>query len=77
MHNLSVATGFPAGQRAWAIYTAVTFVAFSVAAELAFRGFGHTTGLGPTAGLFERIAGTIAFTWITTLAVDLGRASRA
>lgn len=87
-HDLSVQFGFPGfligcclfvrlfltrGERGWAAATAVTAVLFAVTAELAFRGFGQTGGLGAYAGFFERAAAVTAYAWLTALAVKLLR----
>ncbi len=59
------------GERGWAIYSAVTGVVFVVAFVLASAGFGQAEGLVDFAGLFQRVAVTVGFGWLTLLAVRL------
>ena len=57
------------GERGWAIYSAITGLAFAVAFVLSSAGFGQAEGLVDLAGLFQRIAITIGFGWLTLLAI--------
>jgi hypothetical membrane protein len=59
------------GERGWAIYSFFTGLAFTVAFVLASAGFGQAEGLVDLAGLFQRLAVTIGFGWLTLLAVRL------
>ena len=61
------------GERGWAIYSAVTGVVFAVAFVLASAGFGQAEGLVDLAGLFQRVAVTVGFGWLTLLAVHFLR----
>jgi hypothetical protein len=63
-------------ERGWAIYSFFTGLAFVVAFVLASAGFGQADGLVDLAGLFQRLAVTIGFGWLTLLAVRLLRSSR-
>ncbi len=59
------------GERGWAIYSAVTGLVFAVAFVLASAGFGQADGLVDLAGLFQRVAVTVGFGWLSLLAVRL------
>jgi hypothetical membrane protein len=59
------------GERGWAIYSAVTGLVFAVAFVLASAGFGQADGLVDLAGLFQRVAVTAGFGWLSLLAVRL------
>lgn len=59
------------GERGWAIYSAVSGLVFVVAFVLASAGFGQAEVLVDLAGLFQRIAVTVGFGWLTLLAVHL------
>ncbi len=63
------------GERGWAVYSFFTGLAFTVAFVLAGAGFGQAEGLVDVAGLFQRLAVTIGFGWLTLLAVRLLRSS--
>jgi hypothetical protein len=63
------------GERGWALYSAVTGVVFVVVFALASGGFGQTEGLVGFAGLFQRVAVTVGFGWLTLLALRLLRSS--
>lgn len=58
-------------QTVWAYYSFASAVALLVSIVLASYGLGRIEGLGQFAGLFQRIAGVIAFAWQTALAVHL------
>jgi hypothetical protein len=62
-------------ERGWAVYSFFTGLAFTVALVLAGAGFGQAEGLVDVAGLFQRLAVTIGFGWLTLLAVRLLRSS--
>jgi Protein of unknown function (DUF998) len=57
------------GERAWAVYSALTGVVFTVAFVLASVGFGQAESLVGLAGLFQRIAVAAGFGWLTLLAI--------
>ena len=59
------------GESGWALYSRVTGIAFVAAFALATLGFVQAAGLAPIAGLFQRVALTIGFMWLTLLAVHL------
>lgn len=61
------------GERGWAIYSIVTGVVFAVAFVLSSAGFSQAEGLVDLAGLFQRIAVTAGFGWLTLLAIYLLR----
>lgn len=61
------------GNPRWAIYSAVTGIIFFAVMFLASAGFAQTPGLVDFAGLYQRIAVTTGWTWITLLAVRLLR----
>lgn len=63
------------GERGWAIYSAVSGVVFAVAFVLSSAGFGQAEGLVDLAGLFQRVAVTVGFGWLTLLAVHFLRSS--
>lgn len=54
--------------RGWAIYSLLSAVVFLAADVLASAGFSQTEPLVDLAGLFQRIAVIIGFTWLTALA---------
>ena len=58
-------------ERGWAIYSAVTAVAFLAAFVLASAGFGQSASLVAFGGLFQRIALTAGWIWLTLLALHL------
>jgi hypothetical protein len=57
------------GERGWAIYSAVSGVVFAVTFVLSSAGFGQAEGLVGLAGLFQRVAVTVGFGWLTLLGV--------
>ena len=61
------------GERGWATYSAVTGVAFVGAFILSSAGFGQAEGLVDLAGLFQRVAVTVGFGWLTLLAIHFLR----
>jgi Protein of unknown function (DUF998) len=61
------------GQRGWALYSALSGAAFLAALSLASLGFGQAAGLVDLAGVYQRVAVTIGWTWLTLLAVHLLR----
>jgi hypothetical protein len=63
------------GERGWAVYSFFTGLAFTVAFVLASAGFGQAEGLVDLAGLFQRLAVTIGFGWLTLLAARMLRSS--
>jgi hypothetical membrane protein len=63
------------GERGWAVYSFFTGLAFTVAFVLASAGFGQAEGLVDLAGLFQRLAVTIGFGWLTLFALRLLRSS--
>jgi len=63
------------GERGWAIYSAVSGVVFAVAFVLSSAGFGQAEGHVDLAGLFQRVAVTVGFGWLTLLAVHFLRSS--
>ena len=56
------------GERGWEIYSVVSGLVFVVAFVLSSAGFGHAAGLADLAGLFQRVAVTVGFGWLTLLA---------
>jgi hypothetical protein len=56
-------------ERGRAVYSFFTGLVFSVVFFLASAGFGQAEGLVDLAGLFQRLAVTIGFGWMTLLAV--------
>ncbi|MEU7991336.1 DUF998 domain-containing protein [Streptosporangium canum] len=63
------------GKSGWAIYSAATGLTFAGAFVLASMGFTQVEALVDLGGLFQRIAITAGFAWITLLAVHLLTAS--
>ncbi|NBE50928.1 DUF998 domain-containing protein [Streptomyces sp. YC537] len=61
------------GRPAWAIYSAATGIVFTVAFALSNLGFDQTEGLVSLGGLFQRIAITVAWCWLSLLALHLLR----
>jgi hypothetical membrane protein len=59
------------GQRGWAIYSAVTGLAFATGFVLTSVGFSQAPGWVEVAGLMQRITITVGWTWLTLLAVHL------
>jgi hypothetical protein len=59
------------GERGWALYSAGTGIAFLVAFGFASAAFSQTENLVAFGGLFQRIMITIAWTWLTLLAVHV------
>jgi hypothetical protein len=57
------------GERGWATYSAVTGVVFLGGFILSSTGFGQAEGLVNLAGLFQRVAVSVGFGWLTLLAV--------
>jgi hypothetical protein len=56
-------------KRGWAIYSTASGVVFVGAFILASAGFAQTEGLVNLAGLFQRVAVTVGFGWLTLLAI--------
>jgi hypothetical membrane protein len=61
------------GERGWAVYSAVSGIVFAVAFVLSSAGFGQAESLVDLTGLFQRIAITVGFGWLTLLAIHLLR----
>jgi hypothetical membrane protein len=61
------------GERGWAIYSAITSVAFVAAFVLSSIAFSQVEPLVEVGGLLQRITLTIGGTWLTLLAVHLLR----
>ncbi|MDP9867657.1 MULTISPECIES: DUF998 domain-containing protein [Streptosporangium] len=61
-------------ERAWAIYSAASAVAFVGAFILATVAFEQAAGLVELGGLFQRVAVTVGLGWLTLLAVRARRA---
>jgi uncharacterized membrane protein YbjE (DUF340 family) len=61
------------GERGWVVYSVVSGLVFAVMFVLASAGFGQAEGLVDLAGLFQRVAVTVGFGWLTLLAVHLLR----
>jgi hypothetical membrane protein len=59
------------GDPGWAAYSRVTGIAFVAAFVLTTAGFVQAGGLAPIAGLLQRVALTIGFVWLTTLALHM------
>jgi hypothetical membrane protein len=59
------------GERGWAVYSVVSGLAFAATFVLASAGFGQTEGLVDLAGMFQRVAVVVGFSWLTLLAVHL------
>jgi hypothetical protein len=57
-----------AGDRAWALYSAVSGALFLVTFFLASAAFAQRPGLVEFGGLFQRVTVIIGFTWLTLLA---------
>ena len=57
------------GMRIWANYSVVTGVTFLIMFVVSALGFGQVDGWADYAGLFQRIALTIGWAWLTLLAV--------
>lgn len=57
------------GERGWAIYSIITGLAFAIMFGLSSAGFGQAEGLVDLAGIFQRVAVTVGFGWLTLLAV--------
>ncbi|MET8388256.1 DUF998 domain-containing protein [Streptosporangium canum] len=55
----------------WAIYSAATGLIFAGAFVLSSMGFAQVEALVDLGGLFQRIAVTVGFAWITLLAIHL------
>jgi len=64
------------GDSGWAIYSTVTGLAFVAAFVLASAGFVQADGLADFAGLFQRIALTIGWAWLSLLAVHVLQAPK-
>ncbi|MFC4531552.1 DUF998 domain-containing protein [Sphaerisporangium dianthi] len=54
--------------RGWAAYSVITFAVFAVAFYLSSRGFDQSPGLVKFGGLFQRLAVTTGWLWLTLLA---------
>jgi hypothetical protein len=63
------------GERGWAAFSAVTGVVFVGGFILSSAGFEQAEGLVTLAGLFQRVAVTAGFGWLTLLAVHVLRSS--
>ena len=63
------------GERGWAIYSVVTGLAFVVAFVISSAGFAQVEGLVDLAGLFQRVAVSVGFGWLSLLAVRFLRSS--
>lgn len=61
------------GRPTWAIYSAATGIVFTVAFALSNLGFDQTEGLVNLGGLFQRIALTVGWSWLSLLALHLLR----
>jgi hypothetical protein len=59
------------GKHVWAVYSAGTAVIFATAMLLASAGFGQDANLVDLGGLFQRIAVTTGWTWLTLLAIHV------
>lgn len=59
------------GKRAWAVCSALTGVVFLVTFALSNLGFGQTEGLVGLGGLFQRVAVTAGWCWLSLLALHL------
>ncbi|TJZ54655.1 DUF998 domain-containing protein [Streptomyces piniterrae] len=59
------------GKRAWAIYSALTGIAFVATFALSSLGFDQTEGLVGMAGLFQLAAITVGWCWLSLLALHL------
>lgn len=57
------------GERGWAVYSVVTGLVYAVSFVLASAGFGQAESLVALAGLFQRVAVTVGFGWLTLLAI--------
>jgi hypothetical protein len=60
-----------AGQRGWALYSTVTGAAFLALFVVTSLGFGQVGAMPAVAGLFQRITLTVAWVWVTLLAVKM------
>ena len=58
-------------ERGWAVYSVVTGVVFVVAFVVSSAGFAQVAGLVHLAGLFQRVAVSVGFGWLTLLAARL------
>ena len=56
------------GERGWAIYSSVSALVFVIAFVPSSAGFEQATALVGLAGLFQRLAVAVSFSWITLLA---------
>jgi hypothetical protein len=64
------------GGWAWTMYSLTTAVLFVVALGLAGAGLGQTNGLVDIAGLLDRVAVTVAWAWLTAVAIRALRQTR-
>ncbi|MCK2217168.1 DUF998 domain-containing protein [Actinomadura sp. ATCC 31491] len=62
-----------AGERAWAVYSAVSAVVFAVAFGLATAAFAQAPALVAYGGLFQRVAVVTGWAWLALLGVRLLR----
>ena len=65
------------GERAWAAYSVTTCVVFMVAFVLASVAFSQAASLVAYGGLFQRIALSVGWAWLTLLAIRLRRGAPA
>ena len=65
------------GEGAWASYSAATSAAVAVGFVVMFVGFSATNAITPVAGIVQRIAVVIGWTWLTLLAFHEIRGLRA
>jgi len=63
-----------AGERAWALYSAVTGILFPIGIVLASAAFSQNQSLVAVGGLLQRTAVTVGWTWLTLLAVHILKA---
>ncbi|MER5933944.1 DUF998 domain-containing protein [Streptomyces sp. NPDC002054] len=59
------------GKPAWAIYSALTGIVFLVTFALSNLGFDQADGLVDLGGLFQRVAITVGWSWLSLLALHL------
>lgn len=61
------------GRPIWAIYSVATGIVFTVTFALSNLGFDQSEGLVNLGGLFQRIAITVGWCWLSLLALHLPR----